>query len=378
MKKKSICFIILCLMFLFGCSSSVKETDIDYFTYEIVEKTGSITITGYNGPDEDVIIPAQIDNRPVTIIGEEAFCENSVIKNIVVPEGVVEIERAAFSRSTIKNINLPNTLETIGYAAFHSTEMDKIEIPKSVKNIKSYNFDNEITILYVEENSYALEYAVKNNFTYILNGKQYDRLSKLEQTLQDITEKMNEKKYDEIIDILKNKPSVLNETIYYFQNGKVVNKLSNGEAIILMENGIYSGEVKNQQRSGKGIQLGIYTDDYSYTVADGTWKNDKLNGNATYYEYNISVSSSKSEPYVDFIYNGNFTNNYYDGNIKATWKSSTGTYSGTFKADMGNIAILREEDGKYIYLDNGNGYYWYFIDQTALNGWMVWDGRNTK
>ena len=86
------------------------------------------------------------------------------------------------------------------------------------------------------------------------------------------------------------------------------------------------------------------------------------------------------EKNVNFTYEGNFTDNYYDGTITATWKSDTGTYSGTFKADMGNIEIIREENGKYIYLDDGKGYYWYFTDVTALNGWRVWsdDYSTTK
>lgn len=124
--------------------------------------------------------------------------------------------------------------------------------------------------------------------------------------------------------------------------------------------------------------MGIYVNDYSYIVATGTWKNDKLNGNATYYEPNITVASSKSEELVNFTYEGNFTDNYYDGEIKAKWQTPTGIYYGTFNANMGKVNILREENGKYIYLDNGNGYYWYFSDSTALESWMVWDGRDAK
>lgn len=206
---------------------------------------------------------------------------------------------------------------------------------------------------------------------------QYEK-DEISQIMEDITKKLEDKKYDDIVDFFKEKRSHLNNSIYYYQNGRLVNELSTGHATILMENGIYVGEIKNEQRYGEGMQFGIYTNDYSYTVVNGTWKNDKLNGYATYYEPNISVLSSKSESLVDFTYEGNFTDNYYDGNIKATWKSKTGTYTSTFEADMGKITVLRQEDEKYIYLDDGNGYYWYFTDSTALEGWKVWDGRDSK
>lgn len=42
---------------------------------------------------------------------------------------------------------------------------------------------------------------------------------------------------------------------------------------------------------------------------------------------------------------------------------------------MAHLMLIWE---KYIYLDNGEGYYWYFTDSTALEGWKVWDGRDSK
>ena len=48
-----------------------------------------------------------------------------------------------------------------------------------------------------------------------------------------------------------------------------------------------------------------------------------------------------SEVDVDFTYEGNFTNNYYDGKIEATWKSNSETYHSTFNADMGKIYLFR-------------------------------------
>ena len=244
-----------------------------------------------------------------------------------------------------------------------------------------YGYDDGV-FLYVDKkitSSNIMEYAEKLNGNAISYEEFLSEYYINSDTIEKLNDYMKEDDYDKLIDFFNNNAQLLTETIYY-QNGKIVNELSNGKATILQNNGIYVGNIKNGQRNGEGKQMGIYTGENSYTVASGTWKNDMLNGQATYYEPNIQVSSSQEEENVDFTYEGNFTDNYYDGTITATWKSDSGTYSGTFKANKGNIEIIREETGKYIYLDDGKGYYWYFTDATALNGWKVWsdDYSTTK
>lgn len=379
MKKGLICFSVICMLFMISGCSGDKITDIEYFDYEIMDTTGTVRITGYSGPDQDVIIPQTIEKRKVTVIGEEAFYKNEVIRSVVVPNGVVTIEKSAFSKSSLKEVELPDSLITIEYAAFYDVGVEEVDIPESVENIDSLNFENEQTVLNVANNSYGLEYAINKNFTYILNGKKHERVDEMTDLLRNVTEKVKREEYSDVYKLIKTNSSLFEKSTYYYQNEKNVGELSTGEATILMKNGVYVGKVKDNKKHGKGIQIGFYLGDGdSYTIADGTWENDQLNGQATYFESNIAVSSSMSESNVDFTYKGNFTNNYYDGKIEATWESDSGTYHGTFNADMGKLEILKEENGRYIYLDNGEGYYWYFTDSTALEGWKVWDGRNSK
>ena len=157
MKKGLICFSVICMLFMISGCSGDKITDIEYFDYEIMDTTGTVRITGYSGPDQDVIIPQTIEKRKVTVIGEEAFYKNEVIRSVVVPNGVVTIEKSAFSKSSLKEVELPDSLITIEYAAFYDVEVEEVDIPESVENIDSLNFENEQTVLNVANNSYGLE-----------------------------------------------------------------------------------------------------------------------------------------------------------------------------------------------------------------------------
>ena len=371
-----ICFSMLQL--LAGCSNK-KMTDIDFFEYEINEKSGTVIITKYTGPDAEVIIPDEIEKRTVTVIGEEAFEDNEVIDTVIIPDSVIEIQRGAFARSSLKHVELPDKLEILGYCAFYSVDVEEVDLPSSLTKIKSYNFEPEKTVLSFEKtNSVILEYAMNNNFTYVVDGKRHDRVDEITAIIQKAEKYINDNEYDKVVSLLKSESDVIGNSVYYYQKNKLVDDMTDGKALILQKNGVYTGEIKNDKKNGQGKQLGIYSDDYSYTVSDGSWKNGKLNGEAIYYEPNIAVSSSKSEDKVDFTYKGNFTENYYDGVISATWESESGIYEAKFTADMGNITVLREENGKYIYLDDGKGYYWYFEDPTALQGWIVWAGQDSK
>ena len=95
--------------------NDVQTTPADDFEY-IVGDDG-VTITGYRGKDESIVIPDIIEGKEVT-----------------------EIAAFAFHRSTIEKVTLPETLVTIGYAAFCDTSVNEVTIPKSVKVIKDIAF----------------------------------------------------------------------------------------------------------------------------------------------------------------------------------------------------------------------------------------------
>ena len=64
--------------------------------FTFTTNNGAITITGYFGPGGDVIIPSNINNMPVTSIGNNAFdlCEAT---SVTMPAGITNIGRMAFN-----------------------------------------------------------------------------------------------------------------------------------------------------------------------------------------------------------------------------------------------------------------------------------------
>ena len=78
----------------------------------------------------------------VKIIGENAFANNSYIRNITIPSSVKRIEDGAFRNcSSLKVISIPNSVTSIGWYAFYGcSSLTNIEIPNSVTSIESYIF----------------------------------------------------------------------------------------------------------------------------------------------------------------------------------------------------------------------------------------------
>ena len=122
-------------------ASEPGEGESDY-TYNALDD-GTIEITGYSGSAENIVIPAQIDGKSVTRIGNNAF-EKSSAKEIVIPDSVTDIEQYAFEGCTsLSDITLPDSLTSIGLSAFKScTALTDIALPDSLIYIDGFAFAN--------------------------------------------------------------------------------------------------------------------------------------------------------------------------------------------------------------------------------------------
>ena len=104
---------------------------------------GNITITGYKGTATDVVIPAQINGKPVVAIGEEAFADND-----------------------LTSVTIPNSVTSIGERAFYDNQLTSITIEANV-SLGWYSFDNAFEAAY--ENSGRLA------GTYTRSGSEWVR-----------------------------------------------------------------------------------------------------------------------------------------------------------------------------------------------------------
>lgn len=77
-----------------------------------------------------------------TAISGEAFCDNPLVKELVVPQGVTFIGAAAFRGCVnLRKVVLPSTLQSIGRCAFEGcTALEEIVIPSGVKVIEGLSF----------------------------------------------------------------------------------------------------------------------------------------------------------------------------------------------------------------------------------------------
>lgn len=116
-----------------------SKEDFEYRDYD-----DSVIITGYKGSSTEVVIPPEIDGKPVTVIGYQAFQNNKDIISIIIPDSVTLIDMDAFSGCTaLTSVTIPDSVTSIGGDAFwNCTGLKSITIPNSVTYIGSMAFCN--------------------------------------------------------------------------------------------------------------------------------------------------------------------------------------------------------------------------------------------
>lgn len=127
------------------CSNSKNEalektTPAEFFEWSVLGD-GTVSIDGYKGNDENVVIPAEIGGKRVTAIGDNSF-QFSEITSITIPHGVTKMECCAFaSCPSLASINIPDSVTAIGEMAFlDCTSLTSIDIPDGVTAINGCTF----------------------------------------------------------------------------------------------------------------------------------------------------------------------------------------------------------------------------------------------
>ncbi|MGN1458163.1 MAG: leucine-rich repeat domain-containing protein [Acutalibacteraceae bacterium] len=136
--------------------SDTEETSASDFEYS-ENDDGTVTITGYYGEDSEIVIPSEIDSKPVTKIGEEAFYSDKELISVTISDGVTLIGSSAFENcANLTNIDIPNSVTTIGKSAFcWCTNLTNINISDGVTEIVGDVFTGStaLTSITVSENN---------------------------------------------------------------------------------------------------------------------------------------------------------------------------------------------------------------------------------
>lgn len=131
------------------CFRMIQNTHALDYDYEPVHdddtgETTGISITGYQGNETDVIIPASINGLSVVAIGRNAFIDIKNITSVVIPEGVTHIGAFAFdSCESLEKVIIPKGVTDIEYATFRGcSALTEVLIPDSVISIDSWAFSD--------------------------------------------------------------------------------------------------------------------------------------------------------------------------------------------------------------------------------------------
>ena len=248
-------------------SSSVSSTEYalygDFVYMTAANKTAEII--GYNGTDENVVIPSEIYGLTVTALTGWAgkptsfhpigakkgpFENNKYIKSVVIPDTVKYIDDESFYGCTaLESVTFGNGVEEIGDYAFENCiSLSKVYIPVSVKKIGAeafgYTFGSELTLnknfsMTCSKDSAAEKYAKENGIPYDTYQVKIDELAvsgikDKEYTGKPVTQNI----------VIKNGNVVLDEgtdyTVTYSANTKV-----GTVEVTITGTGSYIGEIKS-------------------------------------------------------------------------------------------------------------------------------------
>ena len=120
------------------------DTSDQGFKYIVSE--GVASITGYDGDQKKIVIPASINGYRVTSIADGAF-EGSKLTDVIISDGIEYIGWFAFGNcSALKSITIPSSVTSIGYGALGTAEA--------------------APFIYCHADSFALSYAKSYGLSY--------------------------------------------------------------------------------------------------------------------------------------------------------------------------------------------------------------------
>lgn len=138
---KKLCILLaLALVLIAGAACAETQAtpiyDCGDYTY-IHLGDGTVQIVSWDGPETDLMVPAELDGYRVTSISECAFCDCPNLMSIALPQGVTEIGEYAFADcDDLQYVSLPEGLLSLGDCAFdHCEGLTAIALPDSLRAV---------------------------------------------------------------------------------------------------------------------------------------------------------------------------------------------------------------------------------------------------
>lgn len=129
-------------LLLFAISSQTLSADGVHGKFTYTEDETGVTISDYPEDEKGAVnIPAEINSKPVTTIGVEAFRNCRKITKVTLPASIKRINDRAFYYCSVSSVNFPEGLASIGqFAFFKCGNLLEISLPESLTDIGPWAF----------------------------------------------------------------------------------------------------------------------------------------------------------------------------------------------------------------------------------------------
>lgn len=137
---------LMLLIVLLPIRANAAELD-NGFSYTVYEDHVEITNYTWSSGAYDVVIPAEIEGKPVTVIGDAVFGAGfmfgATLNSISIPDTVTYIGSSVFHENRrLTTIDLPDNLTYLGDGVFqYCSGLNNISLPDSITYIGSEAFD---------------------------------------------------------------------------------------------------------------------------------------------------------------------------------------------------------------------------------------------
>lgn len=124
-------------------SGTSKEVVIPDGVTEIAKFAFTVRLNKYGSPEDGADVEKLILSDTVTTIGEYAFGQCKKLKEIVWGKQISEIGSSAFASTALTEIEIPSTVKIIGKGAFSGCEsLTKIVLPDGIEELGVHSFSN--------------------------------------------------------------------------------------------------------------------------------------------------------------------------------------------------------------------------------------------
>lgn len=135
------------------------------FSYDVTEN--GVKIGAYNGSDSIVVVPAEIEGKPVTEFYYYVFANDSPVRAVYIPETVKELNQVFINNESIEIVICENVETIYGSTFGFCAALKEVYLGEATTALWPNTFaacDN-LTI-YAPAGSYAETYAKENNIPF--------------------------------------------------------------------------------------------------------------------------------------------------------------------------------------------------------------------